>query len=190
MTTPVLPAIEPFLSLVVAATPSGVIGDRGQMPWRLSSDLGRFKQITMGGTLVMGRKTFDSIGRPLPGRQTIVVTRQPRWRYSGAAAQSAGAAVQTAGELPELLRQIDALGRPAFVVGGAEIYRWLLPLVAEIWLTVVWSGVSGDTRVQIPTDSFGLVQSERFPQTLRDSAPTELQRWVRKKIRAKNAGPH
>ncbi len=169
------------LSLVVAATPAGVIGDRGQMPWRLAGDLARFKRITMGGTLVMGRKTFDSIGRPLPGRQTVVVTRQPRWQHPG---------VSTATTVPDALRQIDSLGRPAYVVGGAEIYQLFLPWVAEIWLTVVWSSVTGDTKLQLSTSDFSLVETARYPQTAKDSAATELQRWVRKKIRAKNPGPH
>ncbi|RPH82484.1 MAG: dihydrofolate reductase, partial [Planctomycetaceae bacterium] len=69
--------------MVVAATSGGVIGSDGAMPWHLGRDLGRFKRLTMGGVLLMGRKTFDSIGRPLPGRQTIVLSRNPEWRHAG-----------------------------------------------------------------------------------------------------------
>ena len=72
-----------MLIAVVASTPDGVIGQDQTMPWRLSSDLRRFKKLTMGGTLLMGRKTYDSIGRPLPGRQTWVLTRNPDWSVDG-----------------------------------------------------------------------------------------------------------
>ena len=151
------------------------------MPWRLGSDLARFKKMTMGGTLVMGRKTFDSIGRPLPGRQTIVLTRQTNWNHPGVhVAQSAQQAIDT----------VAQLGTPGFIVGGAEIYSLMLPAIDQIWLTVVWSPVNGDTRINLPKDQFRLIESSRYPQTAKDSAPTELQKWIRKKIHAKNAGPH
>ena len=93
-------------------TPTGVIGLDGDMPWRLSSDLRRFKQLTMGGVLIMGRRTYDSIGRPLPGRRTIVVTRNPDWASAG---------VDSALN-PEKAMEMAGQDR-CFVVGGAEIYR-------------------------------------------------------------------
>jgi dihydrofolate reductase len=167
--------------MVVASTPGGVIGNDGSMPWRLGSDLARFKKMTMGGTLVMGRKTFDSIGRPLPGRKTVVLTRQSDWHHSG---------VHTAESAEQAIAAVRQLGAPGFVVGGAEIYRQLLPHVDQIWLTLVWSPVVGDTRIDLPTDQFRLVETSRYPQTAKDSSPTELQKWIRKKIRAKNPGPH
>lgn len=157
--------------MVVAATPSGVIGCDGRMPWHLGSDLVRFKSITMSGTLVMGRKTFDSIGRPLPGRQTIVLSRDAAWHHPGVVVvNSSETAIEAA----------ERLGKPAFVVGGAEIYQLMLPYVSEIWSTLVWSAAVGDTQVPTMTADFHLIQACRLPQTDRDSVPTELQRWVRK----------
>ena len=83
-----------LLTAVVAMTPSGVIGRDGDMPWRLRSDLRRFKKLTMGGVLIMGRRTYDSIGRPLPGRRTIVITRNPDWSAEGVeSADSPAAAI-------------------------------------------------------------------------------------------------
>lgn len=158
--------------MVVAATSAGVIGSEGTMPWHLGRDLGRFKRLTMGGVLLMGRKTFDSIGRPLPGRQTIVLSRNPKWEHPGVhAVSSPGGAVQR-------LNQLAAAG---FVVGGAEIYGLMLPYVSMIWLTQVWSSASGDTQIALDWPEFYLTEVTRFPQTGRDSAPTELQKWVRGK---------
>jgi len=175
-----LPALDsklPFTA-VVACTPSGVIGRDGGMPWRLKSDLQRFKTMTMGGTLVMGRKTFDTIGRPLPGRETIVLTR---------AAASWQVVPQ---EVPHLhwadrparaIALAQQLAKPVFVVGGAEIYRIFWPHCDEIWLTRVLSDVSGDTHVELPLDEFELRESIKHPPTADDSAATEFQRWRRKK---------
>jgi dihydrofolate reductase len=175
------PATDLPLTMVVASTPAGVIGSDGAMPWRLGTDLVRFKKMTMGGTLVMGRKTFDSIGRPLPGRHTIVLTRQRDWSHPG---------VRVVQSPQQALREIEQIGAAGYIVGGAEIYRLFLPSVDQIWLTVVWSSVNGDTRIELRKDDFRLIESSRYPQTAKDSAPTELQKWVRKKIHAKNAGPH
>jgi dihydrofolate reductase len=151
------------------------------MPWRLGSDLARFKKLTMGGTLIMGRKTFDSIGRPLPGRETIVITRQDRWSHSG---------VHRAASADEAVAKVAALGRDGYVVGGAEIYQLLLPQSDTVWLTRVWSATGGDTRIELPLESFRLVEVSRLPQTAKDSAATELQKWVRKKSVPKAERPH
>ncbi len=167
--------------MVVAATADGIIGHDGAMPWRLSSDLVRFKKLTMGGALIMGRKTFDSIGRPLPGRETIVITRQAGWGHAG---------VQRAGSPQAALARLGELGVAGYVVGGAEIYRLMLPRTELIWLTRVWSATAGDTRIELPLDDFRLIEVTRFPQTARDSVPTELQKWIRKKSVPKNRRPH
>jgi dihydrofolate reductase len=167
--------------MVVAATAAGIIGHDGAMPWRLSSDLMRFKKLTMGGALIMGRKTFDSIGRPLPGRETIVVTRQSNWSHEG---------VHRVGSPEEAVRRLDQLGSTGYIVGGAEIYRLMLSRTEQIWLTRVWSATAGDTRIEFPLENFRLVEVMRLPQTGRDSVPTELQKWVRKKSVPKNGRPH
>lgn len=157
------------LTAIVAMTPSGVIGRDGDMPWRLSSDLQRFKKLTMGGTLIMGRKTFDSIGRPLPGRRTIVITRNPDWSAAG---------TQTANSPPDAVAMVGS--ETCFVVGGAEIYRQLLPLCDQILLTRVLAQVAGDTHLELDLSDFLLVQQSRIPASPKDDVPTEFLRYRRK----------
>ena len=100
------------LSIIVAMADNGVIGRDGDLPWHISEDLKRFKRITMGAPIVMGRKTYDSIGRPLPGRQSIVITRQNDWHSDGViSVPSLDAAIESCGDAQE-----------AFVIGGAELY--------------------------------------------------------------------
>jgi dihydrofolate reductase len=145
------------LTAIVAMTPSGVIGRDGQLPWRLSTDLRRFKQITMGGVLIMGRRTYDSIGRPLPGRKTIVITRNRSWSAEGVErAESPDEALRLAGD------------RETFVVGGAEIYRQLLPKCTDLLLTRVLSPVSGETKLEIDLSQFEIIEQTSFPATERD----------------------
>ncbi len=122
-------------SLIVAASENGVIGSSGDLPWRMSSDLKRFKQLTMGHAMIMGRKTFESIGRLLPGRTTIIVTRQKEYAFPGAL---------IAGSVSQAIEMTAAEQRP-FITGGAEIYRLAIPLVDTIYLTRVHADVDGDT---------------------------------------------
>ena len=156
------------LTAVVAMTSRGVIGRNGDMPWRLSSDLRRFKKLTMGGVLIMGRKTFDSIGRPLPGRDTIVITRNRDWSAVG---------VTTAGS-PE--SAIEMIGdRAGFIVGGAEVYRQLLPCCSHLLLTRVLAEIEGDTVLELDLTGFELVERTEIPVSDRDQYPTEFLRFVR-----------
>lgn len=123
------------VTLLAAIGQNLVIGREGQMPWHLPADLRHFKQTTMGHPMVMGRKTFDAIGRALPGRRTIVVTRQPGWQHAD---------VETAHSLPEAL----ALAGPAdevFVVGGGQLYREAMPYAQRMVLSLVPSAPEGDT---------------------------------------------
>lgn len=125
-----------LLSLIAAVARNNVIGSEGRLPWRLPDDLAHFKAITLGKPLIMGRRTFESIGRPLPGRQTIVLTRQAHWTASGCTvASTAETALQAAGSAPEVM-----------VMGGAEIYRLFLPQAHRFYLTEVGAEVEGDTR--------------------------------------------
>jgi dihydrofolate reductase len=122
-----------MITLVVAAADNGVIGKAGAIPWRLPEDLKRFKALTLGHTVAMGRKTWESLpatNRPLPGRRNLVVTRDPRWSAAGAETAS--------------LEQ--ALSAPAdvFVIGGGEIYAAALPLAGRIELTEVHGDFAGD----------------------------------------------
>jgi len=123
------------LSMIVAASENDVIGADGDLPWRLSSDLKRFKKLTMGHHIIMGRKTFESIGRLLPGRTTVIVTRQKDLQIEGAKVVHS---IQSAIEVCEG-------DESPFVTGGAEIYRLALPMVDEIQLTRVHAEIEGDT---------------------------------------------
>jgi dihydrofolate reductase len=124
------------ISLIVAAAENDVIGRDGALPWHLSDDLRRFKALTMGKPIIMGRKTFESIGRPLPGRQNIVITRQPAYVADGCeVVTSVDDAITAAGSAQETM-----------VIGGAEIYRLFLPLAKRIYLTRVGARIAGDTR--------------------------------------------
>jgi dihydrofolate reductase len=127
--------VAPRVSLVVAMAENGVIGRANGLPWRLPEDLRRFKASTMGKPILMGRKTFESIGRPLPGRLNIVLTRDAHWSATGAqVVHSLEQAFAAAGDAPELI-----------VIGGAEIYRLVMPFARRIYLTQVHADVPGDT---------------------------------------------
>jgi dihydrofolate reductase len=113
------------------------IGKNGGLPWRLSSDLKRFKEITMGHHIIAGRKTYESIGKPLPGRQIIVVTRNRGYKAEGSSV------VHSLAEAIDLARSRGET--EAVVIGGAQIYREALPLANHIYLTHVHSTVQADT---------------------------------------------
>ena len=123
------------VSIIVAADERGGIGMGGDLPWRLPEDLKRFKLLTLGKPIVMGRKTWQSIGRALPGRQNNVVTRQPSFEAPGCT---------VAGSLEEALRVAGAVPEVC-VIGGAEVYREALPLAQTIHLTRVHTIVAADT---------------------------------------------
>ena len=126
------------VTIVAAVGRNGVIGVDGGLPWHLPDELQRFKELTMGHVLVMGRKTYESIGRPLPGRTTVVVTRRPDWRpgADGVLVVHSLAAAIEAGE---------AVDDEVFVVGGAEVYAAALPLTDRLALTFVDTEPEGDT---------------------------------------------
>lgn len=123
-----------MLSIIVAVADNGVIGSGNQLPWRLPDDLKRFKALSIGKPIVMGRKTFDSIGRPLPGRLNVVISRQPGLDIPGCrVVRSIDEAIAAAQPAPEIV-----------IVGGADIYRQVLPQVQIIHLTRVHASVDGD----------------------------------------------
>jgi dihydrofolate reductase len=124
------------LSLIVAMTRSGVIGRGGGLPWHLSADLKRFKCLTMGHHLIMGRKTFDSLGRPLPGRTSIVITRQPDYR-----AVDGVLAVHTLDKALWLAREDEE----PFVIGGGQLFHKAWPRIDRLYVTWVEAEVAGDT---------------------------------------------
>jgi dihydrofolate reductase len=132
---------RPQIVLIVAVADNGVIGSRGAIPWRLKSDMHRFKAMTLGKPVVMGRKTFASIGRPLPGRTNIVVTRDAGFR-------SPGAVVTTSFTEARAVALGDALRRSAgeiAVIGGAEIYAQWMQYADRLEITEVHARPEGDT---------------------------------------------
>jgi dihydrofolate reductase len=141
------------ISIIAAVSRNGVIGRDGDLPWRLSSDLRRFKRLTMGGCLIMGRRTFESIGRVLPGRTSIVLSRR---------------------ELPEMEGRIvvhsldEALarctGEEAFVIGGGDVYRQALPRADRLYLTAVHADIEGDVRFpQVDESQWNVVEEAFHP---------------------------
>lgn len=123
------------ISIIVAASQNGVIGNKGKLPWRLPADLKRFKQITLGHPILMGRKTFDSLGKPLPGRTNIIITRHKNLKILGAL---------TAPSLEDAIR-LCRNDEELFVIGGAEIFKQALPLADRIYLTRIHQDFEGDT---------------------------------------------
>jgi dihydrofolate reductase len=127
--------MEPRLSIIVAAAENGVIGRAGGLPWRLPADLKRFRELTLGHHIIMGRRTYESIGRLLPGRTMVVLSRRPQFAAPGAL---------VARDLEEAVALARADGE-VFVIGGAEVYRAALPLAGRIYRTVVHAAPEGDT---------------------------------------------
>lgn len=125
-----------IISLIAAVSRNGVIGNRGKIPWRLPDDMRRFREITSGHPVVMGRKTYESIGKPLPERENIIVTRQEKYEAPGCVV------VHT---LEKALDAARANGtEEAFVIGGAELYREAVPLADKLYLTKINEDFKGD----------------------------------------------
>lgn len=122
--------------IVAAVGRNGVIGADDGLPWRIPEDLARFKRMTTGNVLVMGRATFESIGRPLPGRTTIVLTRRPDWSGEG---------VEVAHSLDEAIGIASSRGQDVFIAGGSEVYRAALAMADAMELTEVDAAPDGDT---------------------------------------------
>jgi dihydrofolate reductase len=123
-----------MISIIVAVAENGVIGSDNRLPWRLPDDLKRFKALSLGKPIVMGRRTYDSIGRPLPGRTNIVISRQSGLAIEGVrVVHSLDEALAAAGQAPEIV-----------VIGGAEVFRQVLPRTNTIHLTRVHAQVAGD----------------------------------------------
>ena len=126
-----------IVSIIVAMDRRGGIGKDNRLPWRLSADLKRFKELTMGHHIVVGRRTFESIGKPLPGRQTIVVTRNETYQAEGCS---------TARSVDDALDLARARGETeVFICGGAEVYREAMPRANRMYVTDVHAEVEADT---------------------------------------------
>lgn len=134
------------LSIVVAASENNVIGKDNRLLWTLPNDMKFFKNTTWGMPVIMGRKTFESLGKPLAGRTNIIVSSRDHWHPEGAIV------VNTLEAAVEAARSTDAL--EAYIIGGGEIYRQSLPLCSRVYLTRVHTSIEGDTRFPVlsPTD--------------------------------------
>ncbi|MFO1258322.1 MAG: type 3 dihydrofolate reductase [Gammaproteobacteria bacterium] len=142
-----------IISLISAMSQKHVIGRNGQLPWHLPADLKYFKEKTLGKPIVMGRKTFDSIKKPLPGRHNIVLTRDQRFEAPGCTVVSTvQKALEVAGDVEEVM-----------IVGGETIYRLFLPEATRIYLTIIEQDFEGDTYFPKWEGDWKVISSEKHP---------------------------
>ena len=143
-----------MISIIVAASTNNVIGVDGDLPWRLPEDLKKFKSLTMGKPMIMGRATYESIGRALPGRRSIVLTRQVEFEAEGCeVASSPEEALKIAGDVEEVM-----------IIGGGEVYRQFLSIADRIYFTRVNALIEGDTRFpEIDLDDWKVMESAKYP---------------------------
>jgi dihydrofolate reductase len=143
-----------MISIVVATSANNVIGVDGVLPWHLPEDLRKFKSITMGKPMIMGRATYESIGRALPGRRSIVLSRQSGFEAEGCdIATSAEQALEIAGDVDEVM-----------IIGGGKVYEQFLPRADRIYLTRVDAHIEGDTWFpEIDRDEWQVIDVESFP---------------------------
>ena len=150
------------LSAIVAMAANRVIGVRNQLPWRLPADLARFKRLTMGHTLVMGRKTYESIGRPLPGRTIVVVTRQQDYAPPG---------VKVAHSVDEALALAQG-DDEVFIAGGADLYAQTMDRLDRLYLTRIERDLPGDTYFsEVDLSSWRLIEEEHHPAASPEALP-------------------
>lgn len=147
-----------IVTLVVARADNGVIGKNGRLPWHLPADLKRFKALTVGAPMIMGRKTFKSLPGLLPGRRHIVLTRDPDWRATGA-------------EIAHSIEEALALAGEAHVsvIGGADVFRLFEPFAAKVEMTEVHADIAGDTNMP-PFDR------DRWREAAREDFPADADR--------------
>lgn len=168
---------EPLKTIVVAASRNGVIGREGDLPWRLSSDLKRFKALTIGKPVIMGRKTFQSIGKPLPGRPNVVITRDAAFAADGVvAAHSLDEAMAVAGRLAA-----ESGAGEICILGGGEIFRQAIGTADRLHVTHVEADVDGDTYFPAIDPALWVAESELLvPAGEKDNYPTRFVTYVRR----------
>ncbi len=161
---------RPEISLIVAMAENRVIGRDNDLPWRLPDDMRHFVALTRGKPIVMGRKNFESIGRALPNRQNIVMTRDTAWQAEGCTVvHDAKAALAAAGDVPEIA-----------IIGGAEIYKAFLPIADRIELTRVRSTIEGDTLFPaFEGPDWELQQTTHHPADAEHAYAMDFETWVR-----------
>ncbi len=139
------------ISIIVAAAENNVIGKDNDMPWRLSADLKRFKKLTMGHHIIMGRKTFESIGKPLPGRTSVIITRNKDYRQDDCI---------VAHSLEEAFKMVE--DEEVFIIGGGEIYNMAFDIADKLYLTRVHATLEGDTCIPEINNNWEEVECEKF----------------------------
>jgi dihydrofolate reductase len=159
------------ISIIVAAADNGVIGSGGTLPWRLSSDLKRFRLLTMGKPVVMGRKTFQSLPKALDGRVNIVVTRDANFSAAGASTVPSLTAALALARTEAVRLGVEEI----MVIGGGEIYAEALPLAGRVYLTRVHTTIGGDTHFPVlPPAEWRIVRQEELPRGEKDDYAATL----------------
>jgi len=163
-----------MISIIVAVSTNNVIGRQGELPWRLSDDLKHFKAVTMGKPIIMGRKTWESIGRPLPGRQNIVITRQPGFEAHGCdVVMSIEEGIIAAGDVEEVM-----------VIGGSQAYDLVLPVAERLYLTRVHAEIEGDAFFpEIDENQWGLISDEPHDADETNEHPFSFRTYRRDSVR-------
>lgn len=159
-----------MITLVVAMADNGIIGKDGDLPWHLPDDLKHFKAVTLGKPVIMGRRTWAEVGRPLPGRRNIVITRQADFEAPGAeVVNSLEAALALVADQPEVM-----------VIGGGQIYSEAMPRAQQIWRTLVHAEVAGDTHFpQTDWAAWTVAESHDHPADERHAYAMTFQRLIR-----------
>ena len=158
------------ITIIAAMSENRIIGRAGSLPWRLPADLKRFKSLTVGHTVIMGRKTFESIGRPLPDRRCIVITRNAEYRAEGAAVVLS---------LEDALQQVGD-DEEAFIIGGGELYRHALPFAHRLELTIVHAVIEGDTSFpELDLKDWQLIGEEHHEADDHHAYPYTFRRYER-----------
>lgn len=162
-----------ILSLLLAASENDVIGKDNQLPWHLPNDLKYFKNLTWGMPILMGRKTFDSIGKPLPGRKSIVITRNRDWQHED---------VDVVHSIEEAVQKAESYGvKEIFVIGGAEIFKTSLSKADRVYLTRIHQNFDGDTFFpEISEDEWQLTSSRYCEADEKNLYNHTYQVWNRK----------
>lgn len=194
-----------MMSAVLAVDRRGTLGSGGRLPWHLPADLRRFREITLGHTVVMGRRTFEAIGRPLPGRRNVILTRNAAYRPAAAEALPLSAFSAEAGKAggeagtgrpaeaapialttrPEEVRELASELGPEelFVIGGAEVFRLFLPDIRRFFVTRVDAEVAGDVRFPIEElTGLALVTCERRPADAQNAFALEFCVYERRAV--------
>ena len=160
-----------MITLIVAVADNGVIGRDNTLPWHLPEDLKRFKRLTMGKPMIMGRKTFESIGKPLPGRLNIVVTRDTNYRREGVVVvHGVAAALETAADAPEVM-----------VIGGADLFHLFLPRAGRIHLTRVHGNIDGNVIwPALDLRQWEVIERERHEADERHAYAMTFEMWEKR----------